>query len=299
MEYPCGPHDERRWFLLTVAPLADDRPGGAIVMHVDITDQRRGKEALLRFAAAMDATADAIFLVDRSSMRFVHVNEAACRMQSQTRAELLASAPEDVSETPRAELERIYDSLIAEGADAKPVEVLRRRKDGSMAWVEVRRHAQRSGERWTMVTLVRDITARKEAETRIIHLNRVHAMLSGINTLIVRVRTRDELFKEACRIATEEGGFSMIWIGMIDHGLQKIVPVASIGADEPFLSCVRDQFSLKAGAPLGNTMTARAVRERRTMVANDLEKQHGCPVPQEALRRGHPFDGDFSPGDRG
>ncbi|MEP6548526.1 MAG: EAL domain-containing protein [Gammaproteobacteria bacterium] len=271
IEYPSGPPNERRWFLLTVAPLHESRLRGVVVMHVDITDQKRGAEALRRFAAAMDATADAIYLVDRCSMRFTHVNEAACRLHAQTRAGLLAMLPAQALATSTAELEQTYDALIASGIDAKPVEVMHRARNGSKIWLESRRHAQRSDERWTIVTLVRDITERKEAETRIIHLNRVHAMLSGINTLIVRVRKRDELFSEACRIATDEGGFRMIWIGMIDQVAMKIIPVASVGADEEFLACVRDRFSLAEGVPLGTTMAARAIRERKAVVANDME----------------------------
>ena len=54
-----------------------------------------------------------------------------------------------------------------------------------------------------------DITERKAAEVRLAYLNRVHAMLSGINALIVRARDRDELFREACRIAVDAGGFRM------------------------------------------------------------------------------------------
>ena len=93
MEYACGPPTKRRWFLLSTTLLATDRPRGVVIMHVDITDQKRGEIALRRFADAMDATADAILLVDRSSMRYIHVNEAACRMQAQTRDTLLASSP--------------------------------------------------------------------------------------------------------------------------------------------------------------------------------------------------------------
>ena len=270
-EYLCGPATERRWFLLTVTPLAHDRPVGAVVMHVEITEHRRGAEAVLRFAAAMDATADAIYLVDRASMRFVHVNEAACRMQNECRAGLLAFEPALVFASSREQLERHYDALIDSGMEAEPVEVPHRRSDGSKGWREMRRHAQRAGDEWTIVTLVRDITERKEAETRIIHLNRVHAMLSRINTLIVRVQSRDELFVEACRIATEVGGFRMIWIGMVDRALMKIIPVASIGADEEFLRFVQDRFSLQEDAPHGNTMTARAIRERRPQLTNDLD----------------------------
>ena len=54
--------------------------------------------------------------------------------------------------------------MIASGVDAQPLELPRQRQDGSQVWVELRRHAQRSGECWTIVTLVRDITARKLSE---------------------------------------------------------------------------------------------------------------------------------------
>ena len=270
-EYTCDSSNDGRWYLLTVTPLAENRPSGVIVMHVDITDQKRGEESIQRFAAAMDASADAIYLVDRSSMRFVHVNQAACRAQAQTRAGLLALTPAQVLAASDEDLKRTYDALIASGVAAKPVEVVRRREDGSKVWVELRRYAQRSGDRWTIVSVVRDITERKEAEIRIVHLNRVHAMLRGINTLIVRVRTRDELFNEACRIATDEGGFRMIWIGMLDRSSKAVIPVASVGADPKFLSFVKERFSLQEDAAYGNTLTARAIREVKPMIANDLE----------------------------
>lgn len=53
-----------------------------------------------------------------------------------------------------------------------------------------------------------DITARKAAEERVAYLNRVYATLSGINSLIVRVRDRGTLFDEACRLAVGAGGFA-------------------------------------------------------------------------------------------
>jgi diguanylate cyclase (GGDEF)-like protein/PAS domain S-box-containing protein len=271
LEYASDPPTGRRWFMLSVTALTANAESGVVAMHVDISEQKHGEEALRRFVGAMDASSDAIYLVDRSTMRFIHVNEAACRLQAQTRTGLLALDPEEVFSVAPGDLRRGYDALIASQADEKPTEVLRRSRDGTRVWVELRRHAQSSGERWTIVTLARDITQRKEAESRIIHLSRVHAMLSGINTLIVRVRSREELFGEACRLAIEKGGFRMIWIGMVDRTLMRIIPVASVGADERFLAYIKEHFSLKEHAQLAHTMTARAVRERRPVMANDLE----------------------------
>jgi PAS domain S-box-containing protein len=140
----------------------------------DITERKRREQDLRHFRTAMDASADAIYLVDRASMRFVDVNEAACRMQSLTHEELLALGPDGVLSVPREELERSYDSIIAGGPGAEPVEMLRRRKDGTQVWVELRRRAQRSGESWLIVTAVRDITERKRAEQA---LQQQHARL--------------------------------------------------------------------------------------------------------------------------
>jgi len=74
-----------------------------------------------------------------------------------------------------------------------------------------------SGEVIGTASIGEDITEQKQAEIRIRSLNRVYAVLSGINTLIVRARDRQELFDEACRIAVEDGNFGMAWIGEFDR----------------------------------------------------------------------------------
>jgi PAS domain S-box-containing protein len=143
---------------------ADGRLSNASGTIQDITERKRREQDLLRFRLAMDAIPDAIYVVDRASMRFVDINAAACTMRSQTREEMLALGPEGVLSTSRAELERTYDSVIAGGAAAEPVEMLRQRKDGTQVLVELRRRALRSGEGWTIVTVVRDITVRRRTE---------------------------------------------------------------------------------------------------------------------------------------
>jgi diguanylate cyclase (GGDEF)-like protein len=136
--------------------------------------------------------------------------------------------------------------------------------------LEVRRQALLLDERWTIVSLVRDVSDRKLAEHRIAQLNRVQAMLSAINTLIVRVRDRAELFTEACRIAVEAGGFAMAWIGIVDRGLLEIVPVASVGATEALLSCIEEGLSLK-GAAAARSPTVKVIRQKKSIVVNDAQ----------------------------
>ena len=283
-EYSCGSPAERMWFLLSATPLNAGRPSGAIVMHVNITEQKRGEQRSQRFGTAMDAIVDAIYLVDRSTMRFVHVNDAACRMQNSPREKLLATEPGVILGISRGELERTYDAIIRSRIDAAPLEMLRARPDGSQAWVEVRRQAQHSGHGWTMVTMVRDVTERKAAENRIAYLNRVYAMLSGINTLIVREHERDELFKKVCQIAVENGGFRLSWMAVVDPASARIIPVGLAGADEKLVANVRDILSGADGVP--TPMTAQAIEEKRVVISNDSQND-----PEVAFRALHAASG--------
>jgi PAS domain S-box-containing protein len=73
---------------------------------------------------------------------------------------------------------------------------------------------------------LQDVTEQKRAEARISRLNRVHAVLSGINGLIVRVRDREELYREACEIAVYAGKFKLAWIGIVDRKAAAVKPVA-------------------------------------------------------------------------
>ncbi len=270
VEYPCDTPAGRSWFLLTVVPLDEQPLPGAVVMHMDITEEKSSKHSLLRFAAAMDATIDGIYLIDRADMKLIHCNDAACRMQDKTREEIFADGLEVATGIPAAELAQGYDDLIAGARVDGPREFLRHRADGSAYWLEVRRQAQLLDERWTIVSLVRDVTDRKLAEHRIAQLNRVQAMLSGINTLIVRAQTRAELFKQACSIAVEAGGFAMAWIGIVDRGLLEIVPVASVGATEALLSCIEEGLCL-TGLTAGLGSSVGVIREQKPIVVNDAQ----------------------------
>jgi diguanylate cyclase (GGDEF)-like protein len=116
----------------------------------------------------------------------------------------------------------------------------------------------------------RDYTERLEAQDDLRRLNRLYAMVSAINGLMVRVRDRHELFSKSCRIAVEHGEFEMAWIGLVDRGEKKIVVTASAGLDEQSKATINGVFSRSEGTLHGKTLAARAIREKATVVSNDV-----------------------------
>jgi diguanylate cyclase (GGDEF)-like protein len=257
IEYPYESHAQVRWYHLTVTPMGTVNPRGAVVMLLDITAQKHEEEDLRLCGAAMDVITDAVFLVDRDRGRLVYANLAACQLYGTTR--VLAPGFDPV------------EALGSSSDTSVPEERLWHRHDGVPMWIEIRRETRLILSRWTLVIMVRDITSRKASENRIAYLNRVYAVLSGINSLIVRARSRDELFAETCRVTVQAGGFPMAWIGMQDRRQDKIVPIASAGLEETFLSAIAPCLDMGSTSAVRNSMVARAMREKVAIVSNDSQ----------------------------
>jgi diguanylate cyclase (GGDEF)-like protein len=120
-----------------------------------------------------------------------------------------------------------------------------------------------------------DRTERKRAEDRLKSLNRLYAMVTGISTSMVRVRDRADLFNRSCQTAVEHGEFEMAWIAVIDPKENQIVPVAWAGHDEPIMSTISGHFASSEGTLEGNTLAARAIREKAAVISNDVQKDEG------------------------
>jgi len=125
-----------------------------------------------------------------------------------------------------------------------------------------------------------DITDRRQAEARIAYLNRIYAVLSGINNLIVRVRDRAELFREACRIATTQGGFPLAMMGTVDRGAKMIVTVGLEGEDPRVVAAIKAILSVSDGSI--NAMVEEAIRTKAPAIANDSQND-----PRVAFREKH------------
>jgi len=146
------------------ATLVDEAPA-LIVQLEDETESVRAEESLARFRTALDASDDAIYLIDRADLRFVDGNEAACRSLGYSRAELLGMGPLAIQPLlSEAELTRLFDRILADPRHAGRIETLHQHKDGSHFSVEVTYRAFRSEGRAMLVAVARDISARKRAE---------------------------------------------------------------------------------------------------------------------------------------
>jgi len=130
----------------------------------EITARKQAEEALRRFRLALDTSPDMILLIDREDMRHLDVNTTACRLLGYTSEELLAMGPQDVLPISRDELGALYDGMIADPSTVTGMRSYYLCKDGSQLPFESTRRVLRSGERWIIAVISRDIRDRIAAE---------------------------------------------------------------------------------------------------------------------------------------
>jgi diguanylate cyclase (GGDEF)-like protein/PAS domain S-box-containing protein len=138
-------------------------------MAQDIAVRMRSDEELQRFRMALDSSIDAVYLIDRATMRFIDANETATKTLGYSRDELLALGPQDLKPD-AGELERInhrFDEVVHSDSKTGMFETVHQRKNGSRLPVEVYLRAVQSEGRAMLVAVVRDITARLRAEAEL------------------------------------------------------------------------------------------------------------------------------------
>ncbi|MGD8574795.1 MAG: EAL domain-containing protein, partial [Gammaproteobacteria bacterium] len=116
-------------------------------------------------------------------------------------------------------------------------------------------------------TLKRRAEEGREQELRIARLNRMHRLLSGINSSLVRAEDRDQLMHKVCEMARRQGGFSLTWMVLLDEDSDRVVKIVNRRAPR-----VPDSLTPAPGSRIveHNEMAREAVENRRLVVSNRL-----------------------------
>jgi PAS domain S-box-containing protein/diguanylate cyclase (GGDEF)-like protein len=268
---------------------AFETPGGLQVLGVvrDISERKQVELTRARLAAIVEASDDAIIskTLDGAVTTW---NAGAERLFGYAGAEMVGRSITLIIPQDRLHEEELIVSQIALGETVRHYETVRQHKDGTLLDISVTVSPIRdaAGVIVGASKIARDITERKRADNKIRRLNRVYAVLSGINTLIVRVRDRETLFREACDIAVEEGQFQLAWIGMVDRDTQNIEPAAWAGDEQGRLTLGRTITAEARSRGFG--LATKAIATRKYVVSNDIESDSELMgYPQEALARGY------------
>lgn len=191
------------------------------------------REAWELYGVVMDASPDCVFVSDAETHHFLYVNEAACRMTGFSREELMKIPGYRITGRSPEEAARSFAETIRAGADGitDDIYLLTSRDGKRKGWWETHRRAVRVGERWMMITVAREVTARVLAEQALERSRRMYAALSATNEVVMRGRTPDELYQGVCDALVEAGGVPFASLLLAETGEGDLRPAAIAGAD--------------------------------------------------------------------
>jgi PAS domain S-box-containing protein/diguanylate cyclase (GGDEF)-like protein len=258
--------------------LTGSNEGSGSFLHTirDLTESQRAEDALKesnrRFNDMLSNVKLATVMLDRDA-KITYCNDHLLQVSGWNREEVIGKNWFDVFMPPEhGDVRPIFQALLSNLPEAWHRDQDLFTKSGARRHFRWNNSVLRSesGHVIGIASIGEDVTERIEAETKIYRLNRVYAVLSGINSLIVRATDRATLFRESCRIAVEHGQLQTAFIGIVDNDACKLIPVAAEGAPPDFLTTFRDAFPLDENLPDGATICAQAVRAKMPAVCNDV-----------------------------
>ncbi|MFZ4539241.1 ATP-binding protein [Propionivibrio sp.] len=172
LEYECHTVQQQRWLSMSVTPLGAAGQDGVVIAHTDITEHRLANAALdnkrTLFDAILQGTTDAIYAKDLEG-RYLLFNRTAGRMVGKSEEEVLGK--DDYFLFPPAEAKIVIDGdrkVLAGESAVRYEEVLTEDTGRQITLLTTKGPIfDRSGKKVGLFGNTRDITERKEAETRL------------------------------------------------------------------------------------------------------------------------------------
>jgi len=189
--------------------------------------------------------------------------------------------------------ERVKSGFLALTRDAASIDVEYRirRPDGEVRWIRSRGFQVRDADNKLirLIGIVTDIHDLKLAQLEILRTNRALKMLSSCSAARVRAESELQLLNEVCRIAVENGGYRMAWVGYAENDEDKsITPMAHAGVEKGFLSEIK--VSWHTDTPGGQGPAGEVIRTGCAVVHEDFAHEpkasHWLPSVHRLSYRG-------------
>lgn len=276
------------WVHLTASAILDDRGrfrrSAAVIQ--DITERKRAEEELrlseVKFARAFANNPAAIALTRLDNGLFLDVNDTWVTLTGFSRKETLGRSARQMGIWPDASSSARFVRELRNQGSIRSREQEFLKKSGETYIAELSAQVLTVGNAQLILSTLVDVTSRKRAQERILKLNRVHAILSGVNHAIAHISDRQKLLDKVCRVAVKDGGFKLAWIGMAGKDM-KVRPVAKAGA-VAYLENIR---VVTRDMPEGRCPVGTAIRQDQPVIIRDVKScVNRSPWLKRALKFG-------------
>ncbi|MGD0817496.1 MAG: GAF domain-containing protein [Methanomassiliicoccales archaeon] len=228
--------------------------------------EEESKKTAKNFEIIFNSVDDMVFVQDIQG-HILAVNDAVQRLLSYLPGELIGTdvmllrVPER-----RAEALHNVQGMLDGTVVSCPVPFLA--KDGKLLEVETKVTCGWWNDQEALIGVSRDVTERKDFDSRIRRLNRELVAIKECDRALVKASSENEMLDKVCRIVCDVAGYRLAWIGMAQNDEEKSVrPVAWSGFYEEYIKNIRATW---AEDERGCGPTGTAIKTRRTVFIQDF-----------------------------
>ncbi|MBC8184672.1 PAS domain S-box protein [candidate division KSB1 bacterium] len=262
--------------------IKNNKPVGLRGIIIDITERKQFEKTLQKSKNQMQAILDGIttniaFVNDKLEIKWV--NKAAADSVGKTPKEMIGGKCHVFWADP--EKPCVNCPIVRAFKTKKSEQSIMTTPDGRI-WDERGEPVfDAEGKIIGVVEIAHDVTARKQAEAKIQHLNLVLRAIRNVNQLIVEEKDRDVLIQKVCEILTENRGYGYAWIVLLgEQGEYLNSAEAGLGKTFVPMKKMLEQGKL---TDCGN----KALKKKDVVVIEDIGKECGdCPLSANYAGRG-------------
>ncbi|MBF2707693.1 PAS domain S-box protein [Flavobacterium soyangense] len=267
----------------------DEKPILLQGVMFDITKQKQVEESLReseeKYRGLVENSPDAIVIYKDDRIAFM--NDEGLRMLGAKNEEEIIGKPvlQFIHPDSLADVIQRMKEVVRDNNASATVEEKFIRLDGTPFDVEIKAIPTIYNHETAVQVIVHDITERKQSALELTKINRMYALISQINNLIIRTHNQKELFQEICNISVAFGKFRMSWIGLIDDN-QRVITEAFAGFENGYFT--KSNITTVADILEGRGPTGIVMREVKTVICNDIANDPIMkPWRKEAMERGY------------
>jgi PAS domain S-box-containing protein len=261
VDYACQHADERRWFQLTICPLADQPPTGVVVMQLDVTEPMRARESLKRSTELLQVVAagipDMLFVKDAQG-RYLLCNEAFSRFVGRPIEQIIGQGNEAVFAPESARELTWADERVMRSNDAVSSETVLNGVAGTKTFFNTKApYRDAGGKAIGVIGISRDITERKRAEQDLRESQALLSMagrLAQVGSWVVELPATTMAWSDVlAAMHGEPAGF----LPSVEQAFAYYAPEHQAGIREAFARCMNEGASFDVESQI---LTAQGVR---------------------------------------
>ena len=260
-------------------------------LQAQVAERDRAEKELARnlslLRAVVENTTDAVYVKDLEG-RYRLMNPSGAQPIGKTVSEVLGRDDTGLfaPETARTIMEHDRE-ILRDGLTRSIVEDIVTAGGGRRTFISVKGvYKDENGAAIGLFGISRDITEIREVEKKLRRVNRALNLMWECGRALMRARDESALLSEICRIAVEEGGYRLAWVGYAEDDPGKTVrPVAQAGYEVGYLDKVAVTW---ADTERGRGPVGTAIRTGGAFIVRDVHSDPlFAPWQAEALRRGY------------